>query len=785
MPSGYMTIDFPLGGLNKQMSYRKQSPGTTPDCLNVMPVDVLEGRLRGGSRPGLERTFADKVGNGNPVRMISRVTTAPQDGFAWTADEFTEDTIDSFWTAASWLDGAPELSSVGESISYISSGGLVRDMPDDADTSKAYVFEIYISPYLDEHHGKYSLWFYLNDTTPDATQDGLTIELDFTDPAGIFTATARSFDGGVETATALDTDVDEGEAASGWFTVIIDGSTLYAYWRHRELTTSYSIPSYGSGGTTLGFGMDCTNTDGGKCIVDVARLQYMRDFAAADQLRQFTIVSANKKIYQDTWLNRLDEVSVTGDLSDLANLESAEYLQKLYIADYDGGVFDEDSVVIAADGVTLTKSGIDFSSYGISADDHVVTITNGTGSVTDGVYAISAVATGNMTLDSTVGGSGTASVRVDRTIREYDPIAKTLTNLEADPGKGTVQPGCPLIAVYRERLVTGAPPTAPHAYFMSRQGDFGDWDYSQDDAGAAIAGTPANDGSVGQPLTALIPFKNDYLILGCSQSMWVLRGDPTSGGELDNLSVAKGIIHRGAWCRSPNNEIIFLSQNGVYVLSPGDMTPMPVTEGKLPRDLVNVDPVNTQISMSFDYQRNGVHLFLTPKIAGNATHYWIDWISKSIWPMNYHSDHEPYCTMDFVQNGSVLFGCRDGYIRSFRNILAKDDGESKSSYITFAPLMLNPKEHVEGVMTDIAAAVPSLSGSVTWEVLVADSTEKLLSASVFDTGTWDRNGWQYSSRPRARGRVFALRLRGATVENWMVESISVAIKAGGRARVID
>lgn len=44
---------FPLGGLDRRYAFQDQAPYTTPDCMNVWPLDVTTGRERGGVRPGL------------------------------------------------------------------------------------------------------------------------------------------------------------------------------------------------------------------------------------------------------------------------------------------------------------------------------------------------------------------------------------------------------------------------------------------------------------------------------------------------------------------------------------------------------------------------------------------------------------------------------------------------------------------------------------------------------------------------------------------------------------
>jgi len=71
---GYSNLAFPVGGLNRKYGYQSQPPYTTPDCLNVRPSDVVKGRGRGGSRPGLEKAFSEQLGSGYPVNLLGNIT---------------------------------------------------------------------------------------------------------------------------------------------------------------------------------------------------------------------------------------------------------------------------------------------------------------------------------------------------------------------------------------------------------------------------------------------------------------------------------------------------------------------------------------------------------------------------------------------------------------------------------------------------------------------------------------------------------------------------------------
>jgi len=68
-------IPFPIGGLNVVAPRGRQPEQTSPSLKNVRAFDSLEGRIRGGSRPGLSKYCPDTMGSSNRVQDINYVTT--------------------------------------------------------------------------------------------------------------------------------------------------------------------------------------------------------------------------------------------------------------------------------------------------------------------------------------------------------------------------------------------------------------------------------------------------------------------------------------------------------------------------------------------------------------------------------------------------------------------------------------------------------------------------------------------------------------------------------------
>ena len=69
-----LSLSWPVKGLDKRGSYEQQAPYSTPDALNVWTDDRSEGRERGGSRPGLGKTFSQQIsGSSARVRLVDTI----------------------------------------------------------------------------------------------------------------------------------------------------------------------------------------------------------------------------------------------------------------------------------------------------------------------------------------------------------------------------------------------------------------------------------------------------------------------------------------------------------------------------------------------------------------------------------------------------------------------------------------------------------------------------------------------------------------------------------------
>ncbi len=497
------------------------------------------------------------------------------------------------------------------------------------------------------------------------------------------------------------------------------------------------------------------------------------------------VISANGNIYSESVsLGTMNQVTTDLTVRDDVLLSAAQNGQKLYIADYGDLRASGTNGVIS--GSTLDSATYaDWRTLGILTDDDVCVLSEvGENDTVASTYEIASFAEGVVTLTSAPGDGTAITFRIERGPKVYDPDAGTLALMVATDGQ--VPAGNPLICRFLGRIVFAGAAIAPHVWYMSRQNDELDWDYSKKDSQRAVAGITAEAGVPGEAITALFTHSDDYLIVGCRSEIWRMRGDPAFGGSLMNLDQKIGIISQDAWCIGPSGEVVFLSLDGIYVLPPGgDSKPVSLSREKLPQELLNIDATTVVVSMEYDVIGRGVHIYLTPVVAGTTTHWWLDWQYKTFWPVTHHSDFEPtamctYQSTDADYSG-VLLGGRDGTIRRYDNSAEDDDGTNFLSYINIGPIPM-ASDGMTGTLLSLAGVMAEGSGSVTWSVHPGLTFEATASAASSGSGTWVA-GINAAARPACRGQAYVLKITGTPGSAWGMENAPTVTRDSGPRRI--
>lgn len=478
-------------------------------------------------------------------------------------------------------------------------------------------------------------------------------------------------------------------------------------------------------------------------------------------------------------LSTVDEVTVTG-----AGTEASPWIVEFSGAEHQG----KNVETLTSDATALTDTG------GGTPIIHLTVTQQGSGGDTFlGDYQVTGVSATEIQFapalpvyEGFTDDISDVQYRIVRSAKIFDPREETMYAHVATAG--TVPGGCRLVCVYRDRIVYAGADLFPHIWYMSRQGDPLDFDYSQEDSAAAVTAQNSTAGQLADPITALIPHSDECLVFGCYNSLWILRGDPGYGGVIDQLSRKVGIVSSRAWCRTPNDMVVFLSPDGLYVMPAGCAgMPSPLSRERLPDELVCMNASRESVHLEYDLVYQGIHIFTTKRDGSAAVHWWFDWESKSYWPVTIQGDHEPFATHERIAWDDcpvVLIAGRDGYIRYFDRQFIVDDGDHEiESYCDIGPVHLDPNNGLEGLLTEIQGVLGGASGNVQWELRAGKSAQEAYEATAQASGTWSLDGLNAKSYPRVRGVSAFLRIKNYGKVRWFMERMTAVIRTAGRRRV--
>jgi hypothetical protein len=455
------------------------------------------------------------------------------------------------------------------------------------------------------------------------------------------------------------------------------------------------------------------------------------------------------------------------------------------------GVRNRDLLVIAGGSFSSLRGSTVISPTAALVTDAGVSITTDTGDEIVFTSTVSAVnPIGPTTAYEGVERAGKVYL-ADATLKVYDPLTGVVAAVQASAG--IVPTGCPLIALYRDRIFLAG---ADHIWFCSRQGDPADWALAGDmsDTGRASAGQIGRAGEIGEPITAMVPVGDRGLLFATANTLWILRGDPIDG-SMTQLSSEIGIIAPGAWAESSDGTIAFLSNDGVYLVNNNGDRPTRWSEEKIPGELRNVS-TSSRISMAYDVLGRGYHLFITPS-SGLGSHWWLDLENKALWPVRFQTAHQPVSASRIRGSSGlseVILGCKDGYLRKFSDAATTDDGTAITSHVLIGPFRLSVGDAADAMLKEIYGTLADNAGSVTWRIVMGDSAEAVADAGVAGitaslagtsivgvaaSGTWAEN----------RNKVVHVRARGpwaviwlSSAASWAYEAITVVINQLGRLR---
>jgi hypothetical protein len=379
---------------------------------------------------------------------------------------------------------------------------------------------------------------------------------------------------------------------------------------------------------------------------------------------------------------------------------------------------------------------------------------------------------------------------------KLDLTTKTVTSLTGAPL------GCRVCATYRTRLVVANQDGFPQNIYMSRAGAVTDWDYGQTDAQAAVdLNASESAGRVGEPVYALIPFRDDALIVGCDHSTYLIDGDPADSGSVLCVSNAIGFFSKDSWTIDPAGNVWFVGQGGFYKMAaiPGSV-PVNVSAGR-ERAFFNGLSRNADIvNLIWDRDRNGCWIYVANKTTGASRHMWYDVESDEIgafFPQQFPDSNGPLSAALYDGDGSSdrypLLGGVDGNIRTFNNVNVYDDDGGNVGITSFVEwgasrpggaateARLNDTQWVFG---ELPSGIDVGHWAASWKIKAGRSVqEAYASPRILAGGTFALPGRQLHRRQRVNGAGFVVRVENQDAGNtWTFEQVTLTFAMGGKNR---
>lgn len=350
---------------------------------------------------------------------------------------------------------------------------------------------------------------------------------------------------------------------------------------------------------------------------------------------------------------------------------------------------------------------------------------------------------------------------------------------------------CGLVCGHGSRLWLAGDADAPQILYASRiggdtstPGDFNTadaWDFAATDASAAFANSGSSGGKINGPITGLLTHTEDCLLVGLADGIYVVRGNPTAGGQIAQISLEVGPLMQSAWCHDSRGYCYILTRDGLYRMAPGCGDAVEsVSRESLPDELVAISPaLGDHVSCCYDHRWRGIHIYVD-RASGSDSHWFYDLQSGGFWEMTFASTLRLACevrpAMTTEKSSLVAFDAT-GLAYQFD----RGSSESYTSTLWLGPLMLG-KEGTVGILHSISATLSAVSAStdeISWEVFVGNSPIEAFNSTAFFTGDdWtSENSFNFWQTPRARGAAAYIKLSGTTTDRWSWESIVCRIQA--------
>lgn len=340
---------------------------------------------------------------------------------------------------------------------------------------------------------------------------------------------------------------------------------------------------------------------------------------------------------------------------------------------------------------------------------------------------------------------------------------------------------------------------SPHQWYTCRVNNPLDWLVNQDDIGTPVSSQTSKAGLVGDEITAMIPFRDHYLMFGCLNEMSVLRGDPAAGGVLTPIPGVDGVFSPTSWCYDNEGNLYVLGPDALYGLSPDAIVnALPakhLTKEHLPNLIssIGLNRRTDRVSMQYDKKRHGIAVHIVQMDGAWSTCFWIDLRTGGFFPEEYQNDHIAASMLFYnsriTDERELLLGGQDGYIRKQSETDKNDDGGNAiESWVTIGPFTDSDKPRQQIELTELSAKLGENTDGLTIEVYKNETAQKVVDNIINENNpvlskTFSYSGLQPSLSEKILGAALAINLKNtASNQTWNIEKLVATITSGGRKK---
>lgn len=355
---------------------------------------------------------------------------------------------------------------------------------------------------------------------------------------------------------------------------------------------------------------------------------------------------------------------------------------------------------------------------------------------------------------------------------------------------GVIPPRARLMFAWRARLGISRTADDPHNIYMSAEGNPFGWDFAPTvpTIGDAFAANLTLAGSIPDIPNAFIPINDDFLLVLCDHSIWLISGNPLRGGEIDRVSGSIGGSFGKPWCMDAVGNIYFHgSRGGIYMMPPKAL-PIRISTTSIDADLAKLDLEDVYVELAWDDALKGIHVFTLPYgaiSAGVHQHWFFDERTKGWTPQRFGgtgaTSVQPtaVAVIDGDDPGDrlLLLAGEDRYVRKFDPTTKDDDGTPIYSYVVIGPIVPRSDGPNRSRLISMEITLASDRGGCNYELYASDTPDVL--GAPFGSG--HLNPGYNRIRTRARGRyIFVKLFNAAAGVNWAFESATAITAPSGR-----